>query len=272
MDELIAEAARRIRASRRLLIGTGAGMSADSGIPTYRRPGEQAWRAYAVYESHGLRAEDLACPRAFEEEPELAWGFWERQRRAIAARAPHEGYASLHAIASSVPEAFVQTTNVDGFHLRAGWPADRLHEIHGSWWRLQHCVRAWPELRVPLLALDDAGLRAQDRPRCPSCGAPPRPHALMFADLEYIGDRRAEAARRAFHEAGPDLVLTVGESGVIATHAQDAAELRRRFGAVLIDINPDPQNKAAAQADIAIPLGAREALMRLELVLARAKI
>lgn len=128
-------AARRLAAARRLLVGTGAGMSADSGIPTYRVPGQTAWKDYGT--TGGLRAEDLACPQALEDRPGQAWAYLERRRRQMAGAVPHEGYAALHRLAERVASSFVQTTNVDGLHLRAGWPQERLHEVHGSLWRLQ---------------------------------------------------------------------------------------------------------------------------------------
>ncbi|MBX3468908.1 MAG: iron dicitrate transport regulator FecR [Planctomycetes bacterium] len=256
--------AARLAGARRLLVGTGAGMSADSGVPTYRAPGQRGWRDYGV--TDGQRPEDLACPQALEERPAEAWAFLERRRREVSAAEPHAGYAALHRLAART-EAFVQTTNVDGLHLRAGWPAARLHEVHGSLWRLQ-CAgpcsrRVWDEPRVPLCALDDVGVRALDRPRCPDCGRPARPHALLFADLDYVGAPAAEEARRAFHAAGPDVVLVVGESGVIPTHLHDAATLRRERGAFVVNVNPAPPPTGTLGPDVHLPLPARDAMVRL---------
>lgn len=261
--------AARLAGARRLLIGTGAGMSADSGVPTYRAPGQRGWRDYGV--TDGLRPEDLACPQALEERPDQAWALLERRRREAAAAAPHAGYAALHRLAGRVAEAFIQTTNVDGLHLRAGWPAARLHEVHGSLWRLQcsgPCSRrVREEPRVPLCDLDAEGLRATDWPRCPDCGRPARPHALLFADLDYVGDPAAEQARRAFHAAGPDVVLVVGESGVIPTHLHDAATLRREHGSFVVNVNPAPPPTGPLAPDVHLPSSARDALVRLERVL-----
>lgn len=263
----LAEVAERLAGARRLLIGTGAGMSADSGIATYRRVGETGWQAYG--KTSGVDAADLMTPRAFEEEPARAWGFLEVRRRDCAAAAPHAGYAALHAIAARAPEAFVQTTNVDGLHVRAGWTGG-FHEIHGSIWRLQcvgPCSRSyWPDEQVPWCELDPDGL-ARDWPRCPACGRTARPHAILFADLEYTGNLAPEAARRAFHQAGPDVVLVVGESGAIPTHAHDAQTLRRERGACWIEINPDPGARGAKLADLYLPLGAKEALVGLATLL-----
>jgi len=264
-------AAERLAGAQRLLIGTGAGMSADSGIPTYRRPGQTAWRDYGQLEGLPLalprKAEDLATPQAFEEQPEVAWALLEWKRRRIAAAAPHEGYAALHGIAAGAPHAFVQTTNVDGMHLRAGWPAARLHEVHGSFWRLQcsgPCSRTWwVEERVPLAEVDAEACRATSWPRCAGCGRTARPHAVLFADLDYVGHLAAEEARRAFHAAGPDVLLVVGESGVIPTHAFDARTLQRERGTFVIDINPDPTTKVGRLADLQLPLGARDGLVEL---------
>ncbi|MCO5167909.1 MAG: iron dicitrate transport regulator FecR [Planctomycetes bacterium] len=263
IERALQVAAARLAGARRLLVGTGAGMSADSGVPTYRDPGQTGWRGYGIGDD-GLRPEDLACPQALEEMPDRAWGFLEVRRRQVAAATPHEGYAALHRLAGRAAEAFIQTTNVDGLHLRAGWPAARLHEVHGSLWRLQ-CAgpcsrRAWDEPRVPLCALDDAGLRALDWPRCPDCGRTARPHALLFADLDYVGDPEAERARRAFHAAGPDVALVVGESGVIPTHLHDAATLRREHGTFVVNVNPAAPLRGPTAPDVHLPLAAREGL------------
>ncbi|MBI3725600.1 hypothetical protein HY251_16860 [bacterium] len=260
-------AAERLRHAERLLIMTGAGMSVDSGVPAYRAPGTTGWQNYGFLEAIGLKAEDLACPKAFEDDPATAWGFLEWKRRLMAANEPHAGYAALHALGRIARESFVQTANVDGYHLRAGWPAERLHEIHGSFWRLQcsgPCARrSWEDMRVPLSELDPKTMRLAEWPRCSECGRTARPHAILFADLDYVGNLPAEEARRRFHASGPDVAIIVGESGVIPTHTHDAATLRRSHGTFVIDLNPDPEARPARMADVHITLGAKEGLCRL---------
>lgn len=264
LEQRLRVAADRLAGPRRLLIATGAGMSVDAGIPAYREPGQRAWRDYGS--TGGVRAEDLACPRALEETPALAWGFLERTRRTAAMAVPHPGYAALERLAARAGTSFLQTTNVDGLHARAGWPRARLHEVHGSLSRLQcsgPCSRhAWEDTRVPLCELDPEG-RALSWPRCPECGRAARPHALLFADLDYVGDPGAERARREFHDAGPDVVLVVGESGVIPTHSHDGEALRRAHGTFVIDLNPDGARRGARVADVHLPLGGRDGLLKL---------
>lgn len=82
--ETLPAAAARIASARRLLVGTAAGMSVESGVPVYRQPGDTAWKNYGSVERLGVKAEDLACPQAFEERPALASGFMEWKRRLIA--------------------------------------------------------------------------------------------------------------------------------------------------------------------------------------------
>ena len=268
-DQALDRAADLLSHARRLLIGTGAGLSVESGIPTYRSPGRAPWRDYGRLSALGIRAEDLACPSAFEEDPAAAWGVLEWKRRLVAEATPHVGYEALHALGRST-DSFVQTTNVDGLHTRAGWPPERLHEVHGSLWRLQctgPCSRAvWDaphDPDRPWVDLDEDTLRARAWPRCEGCARPTRPHALLFGDLDYLGDPDAEARRRAFHEAGPDVVLVVGESGVIPTHLHDAQTLQRERGARAIVIDSDPEHRAARWADAFLPLSAQSALVAL---------
>lgn len=270
VNDKLKAAAMLLNQAQRLLIGTGAGMSADSGVQTYRKPGQTNWQNYGFLDELGLKSSDLCCPQAFEENPEQAWAYFEWMRRRVRQLEPHSGYTRLHEIAARTPSAFIQTTNIDGYHERAGWPTAQLHEVHGSFWRLQHCAQYWTESRVPLCDFDSEAFRSTRFPKCPLCDQTPRPHILMFADLEYIGHPRAEQARRDFHASAPDVMLVIGESGAIPTHVYDATQLKRQHGTQVIDINPHTDNKAARMADLQIPLGAREALERLSCEMALA--
>ena len=151
----LAELGRRINDARRVTILTGAGVSAASGVPTFRGSGG-LWRTY--------RAEDLATPAAFHRNPELVWEWYDWRRGSIALCRPNPAHEVLARLSRRTGVTLI-TQNVDGLHELAG--ADDVIRLHGSIWRLRcalDCGEApasWEDRRTPLPELP---------PRCPSCG------------------------------------------------------------------------------------------------------
>ncbi len=260
-------AARLLARARRPLFLTGAGMSAESGIPTFRDEGGY-WRRFPPFARLGLAAQDLASPWAFRHHLAHAWAFYEWRRRNAAENAPHAGYAVITRwLAERFPEGFVHTTNTDGYHLRAGIAPDRLREVHGSMWRLQ-CLRPcsrrfWEEARVPLCDLDEVTMEASELPHCDRCGGVARPHILMFGDGDYVGHPDQDAAWEAFVSGGVDLALLIGASGAVPTNDRIAATLQRR-GCKVVTLNPDPTAGGYLRPDVALHLPAGEALIALD--------
>src|SRR6266571_1891311 len=119
------EAAARLRDARRILALTGAGVSAESGVPTFRGP-EGLWRRF--------RPEDLATPEAFERDPTLVWEWYAWRRERIAPLEPNAAHRALASLEERTPEFLLATQNVDGLHARAG--SRRVVELHGSLWRV----------------------------------------------------------------------------------------------------------------------------------------
>ena len=197
----------RIDDFERVVFFTGAGLSAESGIPTYRGAGG-IWNEYNY--------EDYACQRAFESDPEKVWDFHDRRREAVAACEPNEG----HEIIASMPDAFVVTQNIDGLHQRAG--SRKILELHGSLWRLrcQQCGTSVENTDVPL------------EPRTCPCGTYWRPGIVWFEDmLDPAVVRQAEEAVR-----NCDLLVSVGTSGVV----YPAAGLPRLAAAATrVEVNPE---------------------------------
>src|SRR5688572_4541686 len=153
------EAAARLRAAHRVLALTGAGVSAESGVPTFRGP-EGLWRRF--------RPEDLATPEAFARDPKLVWEWYAWRREKVAACHPNAAHRALAALDQRVPEFLLATQNVDGLHARAG--SRRMVELHGSLWRVR-CT-----------ACGHVGERREalpDLPRC-DCGAVLRPDIVWF--------------------------------------------------------------------------------------------
>ena len=168
---------------------TGAGMSAESGVPTYRGRGG-IWERY--------RWEEFACQEAFDADPEKVLKFHELRRAAVLACPPHAGHAAIAALEKRHPGVMVVTQNIDGMHQRAG--SGCVLELHGSLWRL----------RCPHHGLsEDIGEKYRSY-RCEKCGSWLRPDITWFGDaLDGEVVREAVAAIR-----GCDLFVSVGTSGV----------------------------------------------------------
>ena len=220
----------------RLLVLAGAGISAESGIPTFRGP-DGFWNVG----SEVYTPEEIATFAFFSETPETTWS-WYLYRRAHCRKAsPNAGHKALVEIEESLGERFLLVTqNVDGLHRRAGSSKERLYEIHGNldYYRcMDSCTREfWP---VPE-RFDDWSEGRQleaaelEHLRCPSCGAMGRPHVLWFDEYYdeawYRFDSTLSAAQRA------DLLLVIGTTGATNLPYQVAQNAAAR-GATFIDVN-----------------------------------
>lgn len=201
----------RLADFERIVFFTGAGLSAESGIPTYRGHGG-IWNEYNY--------EDYACQRAFDRDPDKVWDFHDKRRAAVAACEPNAGHRAISAVQQDKPATVVITQNIDGLHVRAG--SRDLIELHGSLWRVR-CDREGT-------VRDDTSVPMQPR-RC-ACGAYFRPDIVWFEDqLDHRVLRRAQEAL-----AQADLIVSIGTSGVVFP----AAHLPRiavAAGAVSVEIN-----------------------------------
>ena len=226
----------RLAAAGRVTVMTGAGVSAASGVPTFRGV-DGLWRAF--------RAEDLATPEAFARDPLVVWEWYDWRRKLIAACRPNAAHDTL--AAWSHHEGFTLITqNVDGLHELAG--TRDVIRFHGSIWELR-CAGAcgaapWDDRRAPLPSLP---------PHCPSCGGLARPGVVWFG--EAIDRRiltRCEAALSC------DVFLSVGTSSVVYP-AAGLAHAARDYGAFTAEINPTATDAAAA-LDLAIAASAEHVL------------
>lgn len=195
----------------RIVFFTGAGLSAESGIPTYRGHGG-IWHRYNY--------EDFACQRAFDRDPEKVWDFHDARRAKVAACAPNVGHAVISEVQHAKPGTLVVTQNIDGLHQRAG--ANGVIELHGSLWRVR-CDRdgiVVPNDQVPI-----------DPRRC-ACGAYWRPDIVWFEDpLNATTIQQAIAAMESC-----DLLVSVGTSGVVYP-AAELPLIAMQSGAVTVEIN-----------------------------------
>jgi NAD-dependent deacetylase len=202
----------KLKDYKRIVFFTGAGLSVESGIPTYRGQGGK-WNEY--------RWEDYACQRAFDRDPERVWDFHEQQRAAAAACEPNPAHRIIAETQRDRPETVVITQNIDGLLQRAG--CTQVNELHGSLWRLR-CPR---ERAVR----EDFGVPLASR-RC-ACGAYWRPDIVWFEDP--LDNDAIDAATEALLAC--DLLVSIGTSGAVFP-AADLPRIAVANGAASIEVNP----------------------------------
>ena len=260
---MIEEAAKAIRDADYLLITAGAGMGVDSGLPDFRGK-EGFWRAYPAARRLGLSFEELANPRWFETDPSLAWAFYGHRLHLYRDTNPHAGFYKLLDMAKRKKDYFVFTSNVDGQFQKAGYDKNKIYEVHGSIHHLQ-CTEPcsediWSAKGVDIDIDKERFSAREPLPRCRNCGAIARPNILMFGDWSWV-DRRAAGQREAFEEflqklKGPLTIVELGAGTAVPTVRITGEQISKALGAKLIRINPrEPDG-----ADIALPLGAKEAI------------
>ncbi|MCS6912503.1 MAG: Sir2 family NAD-dependent protein deacetylase [Myxococcales bacterium] len=266
-SDAIRRAAAALSEADALLVGAGAGMGVDSGLPDFR--GDRGfWRAYPVCERLGLNFASMANPRWFVTDPAFAWGFYGHRLNLYRRTRPHAGFRLLLDWAARKRHGlFVFTSNVDGQFQRAGVPPERVVEVHGSIHHLQ-CLRSCGVGIVPAdgfnVEVDEETLRARPPlPTCSACLGVLRPNILMFGDATWDDGRTIDQEQRLeawLHEVprGRLVVLECGAGTAVPSvrhFCEGVAEARQ---ATLVRINPhEPEVPAGA---IAIPLGALEAL------------
>ncbi len=221
----ISQAARLLSASRRLVVLTGAGVSKESGVPTFRDALDGLWARYDPQE--------LATPQAFQRNPKLVWDWYTYRRSLVKAAQPNPGHYALAELEDLLPQVVIVTQNVDDLHQRAG--SSDIVALHGALMRnrcFRNCQGA-PTL-IDLDALEDYDPDAGP-PACPYCGGWVRPDVVWFNET-----LPPEALKRAMAlSEQADVMLVVGTSGVV----QPAASLpfmARSAGARVIEVNPSP--------------------------------
>jgi NAD-dependent SIR2 family protein deacetylase len=190
---LLHAAARSIAEADALLIGAGAGMGVDSGLPDFRGA-EGLWNAYPAYRKLGLDFYRLANPRWFHDDIALAWGFYGHRLNLYRSTWPHDGFRILCSWAERMKHgAFVFTSNVDGHFQRAGFDPERVCEVHGSihWFQcLADCGQPAFSSETTKVGVDEETMRAVPPfPSCPRCAGAARPNILMFNDGAWYSDR-----------------------------------------------------------------------------------
>ena len=204
------------RKAKSVVVLTGAGISAESGVPTFR--GEDGlWKKY--------RAEELATPYAFARDPKLVWEWYDWRRQIISGCSPNPGHYAIKELENIYPDFLLITQNVDGLHVKAG--SKKLREIHGNIWRVRCTVeeKVSENLEVPLNNIP---------PMC-ECGKMLRPHIVWFGESLDAEDIRV--SYKAIEKC--NLFFSIGTSALVQP-AASFAMLAKENNASVVEINRDP--------------------------------
>ncbi|MCC7451070.1 MAG: NAD-dependent deacylase [Anaerolineae bacterium] len=225
IHDRILEAARRLQQSISLVVLTGAGVSKESGIPTFRDALDGLWARYDP--------QQLATPEAFRANPRLVWDWYEHRRQMMYGIQPNPGHYALAALEDLLPQVVIVTQNIDGLHKMAG--STDIIPLHGNIHQhkcFANC-QGDPTL-IDISTLDWDG--AAGPPECPYCGSWVRPDVVWFNE----NLPRAELDRAITLSKNADVMLVVGTSGVVQPAASLPYYARRYNDAFIIDVNPIP--------------------------------
>jgi len=235
------EARARLRAASRLVVLTGAGVSAQSGIPTFRDAQTGLWARFTP--------EDLASPDAYARDPLFVWTWYAERYATCEQAAPNAAHAALARLEHAKGDGFLLVTqNVDGLHARAG--NRRVIELHGNL-RTGRCEACASVQRLPPPA------EFTPPPTCGACGSRMRPNVVWFGEL--LPERALQRAWEAFAQS--EAALVVGTSGVVEP-AASLARVARAYGATVIEVNPT-ETPLTAHADYAFRGAATDGLSAL---------
>ncbi len=209
-----AKAKDYLKAAQSAVVLTGAGISAESGVPVFRGK-EGLWNNY--------RPEELATPEAFMRDPELVWSWYNMRREKLESIEPNDAHGALATLEESLDDFTLITQNVDGLHRKAG--SRNILELHGNIWKVRctGCGKIERNCDIPI----------DIPPYCDKCGKILRPHIVWFGEMldpEIFGN--ADAAVRKC-----DILIVIGTSGVVQP-AASMARTAKDAGAYVVEINP----------------------------------
>ena len=229
-----------LKKTTRIAVLTGAGISAESGLKTFRDAQDGHWSKY--------RPEDLATPQAFERDPKLVWDWYAMRRGKSAEASPNPGHFALVEMEQHLGKFTLITQNVDGYHIQAG--SKNVLELHGNIQRVKcfagcGLVDEWDEESDALSEASD-NERSRRVPRCPKCNAFLRP------DVVWFGESLPLETLNAAHQAtlSCQAFFSIGTSALVQP-AASLAHTARQQGAIVIEINLDP-TPLTSQVDFAL--------------------
>ena len=246
MEDSISQLAQHIQSASGISLLTGAGISAASGVPTFRGK-EGLWKSYSP--------QDLATPEAFRKDPRLVWEWYDWRRGLISKCLPNAAHRILSAWSKRYPGFTLITQNVDGLHEKAG--TENVIRFHGSIWEVfccNHCPSSpsrWVDDTVPLVEIP---------PACPYCGGLIRPGVVWFGEGF---DNKVLARSAAALDC--DIFMTIGTSAQVYP-AAGLVDTAHRKGAFTVEINVEV-TPASGTVDLSIQGPAEEILQKVEIVL-----
>jgi NAD-dependent deacetylase len=220
---------------RRLVVTTGAGMSKESGIPTFRDAPSALWENYDP--------EDLATPQGFKRNPPLVWKWYEERRAMMKKTSPHPGHYAVAELEGMFDDFLLITQNIDNLHREAG--SQKIVEVHGN----IHCFKCFDN-HHPVAELPRT---SEAPPRC-HCGSVIRPDVVWFGEMLDQDDLDRAFAALSNCEA----ILVVGTSGLVYPAAGFPAAAKR-MGAKVVEVNPE-ETPITDIADVFVKAPAGEAL------------
>ncbi len=237
IEEQISLVRERLAATKSLVVLTGAGISAESGVPTFRGD-EGLWKTY--------RAEELATPQAFQRDPQLVWEWYQWRRGLIAAKVPNAAHEALVGLEQTIIQFQLITQNVDGLHAKAG--SRNMLEMHGNIWKMRctHCG----------VKTEDHSLSLPALPKCSECDSLLRPDIVWFG--EAIDGKHLEQSLSACQNH--EVMFVIGTSGVVQP-AASFASIAKEAGVFVVEINPAPS--LSGLADVTLSGKAAEVLPQL---------
>jgi NAD-dependent deacetylase len=244
-EAIIQKAAKAIRGAKQLAILTGAGVSKESGVPTFRDALDGLWAKFDP--------QQLANAAAFMRDPKLVWDFYEYRREIMRPAEPNPGHYALAELQQRYPTARIITQNVDDLHERAGsTDVIRLHGNIAGNKCFYNCQGDPTPVDVSQIQWD----KSSGPPPCPHCGRWVRPDVVWFG--EFLPPEQLIRAKELLMET--DVMLVVGTSGVVSPSAEMPGMVKQR-GAVVIEFNPY-ESQITPLADLWLEAPSGEALPR----------
>jgi NAD-dependent deacetylase len=241
MNERLEKLLREVeRTQGRVSVLTGAGISAESGVPTFRGP-----EGYWTVGSTEYRPEEMATEAMFSINPWEVWSWYLYRRTVCRSAKPNPGHLAVARIEEILADRFrLITQNVDGLHLLAGNSPERTFQIHGNLHFMRCRASCSPQLYPVPSTVPDKGKNEPLNPRekaalvCPACGGMTRPHVLWFD--EFYNERFYRAESAVQWATRSDLLIVVGTAGATTLPIQIGRIVAQNPEAVLVDVNPNP--------------------------------